>query len=87
MSQLKLGAARYLQHAGRECPVCHVEGAWQNIHVKRVAVVNGVRLLLVPCHRTRCPDSHWVEVYRLVGAHWYAVEALAIAQQTYRRGP
>jgi hypothetical protein len=87
MSQLKLDAARYLQHAGRECPVCHLEGASQNIHGKRVEIVNDVPLLFLPCHCTRCPDSHWVEVYRLGGAHWYAVEALAIAQQSYRRGP
>jgi hypothetical protein len=79
----KLDALRYLQHAGRECPVCHLEGVWQNLHGASVRIVNMVCLLLVPCHCTRCPDSHWVEIYRLVGVDWDATEAIATAKKTY----
>ena len=28
MAQPELDATRYLQHAGRECPVCLLEGVW-----------------------------------------------------------
>ncbi len=83
MSQPDLDAARYLQHAGLQCPVCDLEGVWQNFHGSRIHIVNNVRLLLVPCHCTRCPSANWVETYRLVGAHWDAAKAIASAQKTY----
>jgi hypothetical protein len=62
MSQPNLDAARYLEHSGEECPVCHLEGVWQNIHRTNVQIVNGVHLLLVPSHCTRCPNARMVEV-------------------------
>jgi hypothetical protein len=57
---------------------------WQNFHGAGLQIVNNVRILLVPCHCTRCPDSHWVEVYRLVGVEWDATSAIAAAKKTYR---
>ena len=84
MSQPNLNAARYLEHSGRECPVCHLEGVWRNLQNGLVHVVHNSALLLVPCHCTRCLNSHWVEVYRLVGADWDAATAVATAEKTYR---
>ena len=84
--QLELDAARYLQNAGRNCPVCSVDSAVCHEHdVIRALVVHDVSLLLVPCHCNRCP-AIWVETYRLVGVHRDRQEAVATAEQTYRGG-
>jgi hypothetical protein len=84
MSQPTLDAARYLEHSGRECPVCHLEGVWRNLQCATFEIVNNVRLLLVPCWCTRCLNSRWEETYRLVGIEWDATNAITIAKKTYR---
>jgi hypothetical protein len=81
---LQFDAARYFQHAGLRCPVCGLEGVWQNYLNFRTHIVNNVRVILVPCHCTRCRGSYWVETYRLVGADWDAQTAIATAEKTYR---
>jgi hypothetical protein len=84
MSRPNLDAARYLEHMGRECPVCHLEGVWSNHLNASTEFVNGVTLLLIPCHCTRCVHSYWVETYRLVGADWDRATAISTAKKTYR---
>jgi hypothetical protein len=84
MSQPNLDVAGYLQHAGQQCPVCQLEGVWRNLQNGRVHALQNVCVLLVPCHCTRCPDSHWVELYRLVGVDWDGATAMATAEKIYR---
>ncbi len=49
MAQPELDATRYLQHAGRECPVCQLEGVWHEHNRIDTVVANNVRLLVMPC--------------------------------------
>ena len=87
MTQPELDAARYLQNAGRKCPVCSLDAAaWHEHDAIRALVVHDVSLLLVPCHCTRCPAT-WVETYRLVAVHRDRQEAVATAEKTYRGRP
>jgi len=86
MSEPELDAARYLRNAARQCPVCLLEGVWHEHNAIQTILVNDVRLVLVPCWCTRCPDSRWVETYRLVGVHWNRSEAEAVAENTYKGG-
>jgi hypothetical protein len=39
MAQTELDATRYLQHAGRECPVCMLEGVWHEVINARAFIV------------------------------------------------
>ena len=86
MTPPDFNATRYLQNAGRQCPICLLDGVWHEHLTIRTHVVNDVRLILVPCHCTRC-NSKWVEKYRLVGVHRSAQEAVASAAETYKAGP
>jgi len=86
MAQPELDATRYLQHAGRECPVCHLEGVWHEQNWIDPLVVNNVRFLVMHCWCTRC-SADWVETYRLVGVHRDRQEAVAVAEKTYKGGP
>jgi len=86
MPQPELDAMRYLQHAGRECPVCHLEGVWHEVINARAEIVHGVRVLPISCWCTRC-SATWVETYRLVGVHRDRQEAVATAEKTYKGGP
>jgi hypothetical protein len=83
MAQPVLDATRYLQHAGRQCPVCFQEGVSRNDAAIHAHVVHGIRLILVPCCCSRCAAT-WVETYRLVGVHANVEEALATAEKTYQ---
>ena len=86
MIQPEFDATRYIQHAGRECPVCHLEGVWHEVINSRANIVHDVRLLLLSCWCTRC-SATWVETYRLVGVHRDRQEAIATAEETYKGGP
>jgi hypothetical protein len=82
MAQPELDATRYLQHAGREWPVCHLEGVWYEVIDARGHIVHDVRLLLVSCWCTRC-SADGVETYRLVGVHFDIGRAEEAARTTY----
>jgi uncharacterized Zn finger protein len=84
MTQPELDATRYLQHAGRQCPVCHLEGVWHEVIDARGEIVHDVRLLLVSCWCTRC-SADWVETYRLVGVHVHISDAEETARKTYAK--
>jgi len=86
VTQPELDATRYLQHAGRECPVCHLDGVWHEVINARAHIVHDVRLVLLSCWCTRCRAS-WVETYRLVGVQRDRQEAVAVAEKTYKGGP
>jgi hypothetical protein len=85
MTPPELDAARYLQHAGRQCPVCLLEGVWHEVIDARAFIVHDVRLRHVSCWCTRC-SATWVETYRLVGVHRDRQEAVASAEKTYQGG-
>jgi hypothetical protein len=86
VAQPEIDPARYLQKAGRECPVCLLEGVWHEHAQSSASESNDVRVLFVPCWCTRCRAT-WVETYRLVGVSPSAQEAIATAEKTYRTGP
>jgi hypothetical protein len=81
MAHPMLDAGRYLRKAGREGPVCFQEGVSRDDLAIQAHVVNDVRVILVPCHCTRCPAT-WVETHRLVGVDSSAEEAIATATRT-----
>ena len=86
MTQPELDASRYLQNAGRQCPVCHLEVVWHERNRIDALVVSNVRLLVMHCWCRHCRAT-WVETYRLVGVHWNRSEAEAVAKKTYKGGP
>jgi hypothetical protein len=83
MAQPDLDAARYLQHGGRLCPVCQLEGVWHEHHRIDTVDVSNVRLLVMRCWCTRC-NATWAETYRLVGVHRDRHEATEVERATYK---
>ena len=87
MTQPELDARRYLQNAGRRCPVCHLEVVWhehnQDQHSRREQRAASRSALLVQC------------VFRDLGRDLpprgrslrTAQEADATAKKTYKGGP